>query len=463
MAIQVVNPASETVVGNYREMSHQEVENIISDMYDTQQEWARTSFEERGNVMRQAGRLLKQDDEDYARIITEEMGKPITQAIGEIHKCANLCFYYADTAADYLQDQPIETEHYRSYRCFEPLGIIFAIMPWNFPFWQALRFIVPNVMGGNAALLKHAPNSTAAALALEKLFVQAGFPQNIFRSLVIDVEECSTVIAHRHIKGVTITGSEGAGAAVATEAGKALKKVVLELGGSDPYVVLDDADIDLAVDQCVRSRLNNAGQICISAKRMIVVDEVYEHFVDKLKKAIPEHFACGDPRNPETTMGPMARKDLRDELHDKVKRSIENGARCVLGGEPLEGTGYFYPPTLLLDVGPGMPAYDEELFGPVVSVIKVADEAEAIQVANDTPYGLGGAVFTTDLARGERIARHEITTGTCTVNQKVDSDQRLPFGGTKRSGFGRELAAEGIREFMNIKTIVVNRPAAQDG
>ena len=455
MTINVINPTTEEMIGCYEEMPQSELSDIITDMAAEQKIWAKQSFAHRKNLMLNAGRILQENAEKYAMIITEEMGKPITQAIAEIHKCAELCKFYANEAENYLKPQYITTDNSKSYRCFQPIGIIFAIMPWNFPFWQALRFMVPNLMGGNATLLKHAPNSTGAALAIEKILVEAGFPPALFRSIVIDVDLCSYVIQHPEVKGVTITGSEKAGSIVASQAGAALKKVVLELGGSDPYLILEDADIGLAVEQCVKSRLSNAGQICISAKRLIVVGSIYDELVIRLKQEIQSNYTCGDPTNLNTTMGPMARKDLMNELHAKVEKTIQAGAECIFGGKPLEGKGFYYPPTLLLNIQKGMPAYDQELFGPVVCVIKVKDEQEAIEVANDSPFGLGGAVFTQDVARGEHIARDEIMAGTCNVNKFVGSDQRLPFGGTKNSGFGRELASEGIHEFMNVKTVVI--------
>ncbi len=455
MVIEVINPATEEVAGRYEKMNKSDVEKLIKDMSAEQKKWALTSFEHRKALMLKAGAELRDNKHKYGMIITQEMGKPITQAMGEIEKCAGLCEYYANTAEAYLKPQPIETENTKSYRCFKPMGIIYAIMPWNFPFWQALRFIVPNLMAGNAALLKHASSSIGAALALEKIFHQVDFPKNIFRSLVIDVELSPYIIEHAEIRGVTLTGSERAGSTVAAQAGKALKKVIMELGGSDPYLILEDANIDYAVQQCATSRLSNAGQICISAKRLIVVESVYDEFVEKLKTQIQDNFKCGDPTDPKTTMGPMAREDLLKELHDKVQKTIDAGAECVFGGKRLEGKGFFYPPTLLLNVRKGMTAYHEELFGPVVCVIKVKNEAEAIEVANDSPYGLGAAVFTSDIEKGERIARDEIVAGTCNVNKLVGSDQRLPFGGTKLSGFGRELASEGLHEFCNVKTVVV--------
>jgi succinate-semialdehyde dehydrogenase/glutarate-semialdehyde dehydrogenase len=455
MAIEVINPATEEVDGRYEEMSKSELEQLITDMAAEQKKWALTSFAHRKALMLKAGAEFRNNKNKYGMIITQEMGKPITQAEAEIEKCASLCDYYANTAEDYLKPQPIETENTKSYRCFKPTGIIYAIMPWNFPFWQALRCIVPNLMAGNAPLLKHAPNSTGAALAMEKVFQQVGFPKNIFRSLVIDIDLSPYVVEHPEVKGVTLTGSERAGATVASQSGKALKKVVMELGGSDPYLILEDADVDYAVQQCAKSRLSNAGQICISAKRLIVVEKIYDEFVEKLKKQILDNFKCGDPTDPNTTMGPMAREDLMQELHGKVQKTIDAGAECAFGGKPIEGKGFFYPPTLLLNVKKGMCAYHEELFGPVVCVLKVKDEAEAIQVANDSPYGLGAAVFTSDLKKGERIARDEIVAGTCNVNKLVGSDQRLPFGGTKLSGFGRELASEGLHEFSNVKTVIV--------
>lgn len=454
MSIDVINPATGELLQSYTEIPQQQVGQIIEEMESVRQQWLHTSFTERSKLMHQAAQVIRNNIERYATIITQEMGKPITQAKAEMEKCIWLCEYYADNTETHLKPEIIKTEKRKSYKCFEPLGIIFAIMPWNFPFWQVLRFAVPNLMGGNAGLLKHAPNSTGAALAIEEIFEQAGFPKGLFRSLVVDVDVCPFIIEHPLVAGVTLTGSGKAGQIVGAQAAQALKKAVLELGGSDPYLVLEDADLDLAAEQCAISRMSNAGQICISAKRIIVVDAVREAFTEKLLAQVKK-YQCGDPMQPETTLGPMAREDLRAQLHDQVQRSIASGVQCVMGGQLPNGKGYFYPTTVFVDVKKGMPAYDEELFGPVVCVIYAKDEAEAIAIANDSPFGLAGAVFTQDLERGEHIARDLIRTGTCNVNALVSSDPRLPFGGIKQSGYGRELAAEGVHEFMNIKTVTV--------
>lgn len=454
--IIAINPTTEESCGRYTLMNQNEVASILQSMSEAQVKWAKSDFQTRQKLFNTLARLLNEGKEQFAGIITDEMGKPISQAIAEIEKCAKLCEYYAEMGEQFLAPQMIQTEFYRSYRCFEPLGIIFAIMPWNFPFWQVMRFAVPNLMAGNAGVLKHAPNSLGTALAIEKLFLDAGFPKNVFRSLIIDVDLAPFVIHHPKIAGATLTGSNRAGQSVAKEAGEALKKVVLELGGSDPYVILEDADLDRAAEECVRSRLSNCGQVCIAAKRIIVVDKIRKEFealvIEKSKK-----YVMGNPRDPEVNLGPMARKDLREKLHDQVQRSIASGARCALGGTLPDTKGYFYPATVLLDVTEKSPAFHEELFGPVVCIVPAQDEAEALALANKSEFGLAGAIFTRDLEKGERLAREHFDVGTCAVNSLVASDPRLPFGGIKQSGFGRELSVEGIHEFVNIKTIVVTK------
>ncbi|MCL9780290.1 NAD-dependent succinate-semialdehyde dehydrogenase [Vibrio sp. S4M6] len=453
--LDVINPSTGTQLNSYPIMSEEKVMSVIAEVGEAQKDWRESSWETRRKLILNVAALLRKDSQKYAEIITQEMGKPITQALREIEKCAFLCEYYAETAQGHLQPREIQAAHSKTYVSYQPLGVIFAIMPWNFPFWQVLRFAVPNIMGGNAALLKHAPNSTGAALAIEALFQEAGFPEHLFRSLVIDVDVVQAIIEHPLIQGVTLTGSGKAGAIVGAETATALKKVVLELGGSDPYVILKDADLDHAVSQCIESRLDNAGQVCISAKRLIVEEDIYDTFVEKVKAKVQE-YQCNDPMDPSTNIGPMAREDLMHELDNQVQRSISAGATCLLGGKPLQREGYFYQPTLLVDVKEGIPAYHEELFGPVVCVVKAKDEEDAIRISNDSVFGLAGAVFTQDLEKGERIAREKIQVGACAVNTKVASDPRLPFGGIKESGFGRELSAEGIHEFMNVKTVIVN-------
>lgn len=387
--------------------------------------------------------------------MTQEMGKPISAGRAEIEKCAWVCEHYAENAEGYLQARTVQTEMKKAMVCYQPLGVVFAIMPWNFPFWQVFRFAVPALMAGNAAILKHAPISTGTGNKIAELFIEAGFPEHLFQHFILDNDLAAKVISNEKIVAVTLTGSEKAGATVASNAAQHLKKAVLELGGSDPYVVLHDADLDLTAKAVVTSRLNNAGQVCIAAKRVIAVEPIYNPLVEKIKELMA-NYHMGDPLDEKTNMGPMARDDLRKALHEQVQRSVESGAKLIEGGEMPKRKGFYYPPTLLVDVKKGMAAFDEELFGPVIAITKAQDEADAIRLANETQYGLGAAVFTQDLARGEHIARYDIDAGACFVNAFVASDPRLPFGGIKRSGFGRELSREGILEFVNTKTIAIN-------
>jgi succinate-semialdehyde dehydrogenase/glutarate-semialdehyde dehydrogenase len=386
--------------------------------------------------------------------MAREMGKPIRQGRAEAVKCAHACEYYADHGGAFLEPDSIPTETSRSFVVYRPLGVVLAVMPWNFPFWQVFRCAAPSLLAGNSLLLKHASNVTGCALALQELFRDAGFPAGLFQCLLISSKRVASVIEHPLVRAVTLTGSTPAGRDVAATAGRHLKKSVLELGGSDPYVVLEDAAIPEAARSCAQSRLLNSGQSCIAAKRFIVVeavlDEFQRHFLSAMKDQV-----TGDPLDEKTTVGPLARHDLRDQLHDQVQRSLERGARLLLGGEIPPGKGAFYPPTILANVRPGMPAFDEETFGPVAALISAPDEAAALALANQSSFGLGAAVFTGDTGRGQRIATEELEAGSCFVNDFVKSDPRLPFGGIKESGYGRELSYFGIREFVNIKTIVV--------
>lgn len=453
-SFETINPATGNVIQRYPLMQDAAVEDILRRVHDTFHEWRKTPFAERAACMRRAAGVLRRNSDRYAAQMTEEMGKPIQQARGEVEKCAWVCEYYAENAEKFLAAQPVQTEASRSFVTFQPLGVVFAIMPWNFPLWQVFRFAAPNLMAGNAGVLKHSPNVTGCALSIETIFREAGFPENLFRTVIIDTDQASRVIENDYVQAVTLTGSVGAGRAVASEAGRALKKTVLELGGSDAYVVLQDADIEAAVKACVKGRLINSGQSCIAAKRFIVVEAVREQF-EQMALAEIEAAKMGDPTDESNTIGPMARSDLREQLHAQVEKSIAQGARCRLGGRLPDGAGFYYPPTFLTDVAPGMPAYHEELFGPVASLIPVADEAEALRVANGTRFGLGSAVFTRDIERGIRLATSEIHAGACFVNDFVSSDPRLPFGGIKNSGYGRELSPFGIHEFVNIKAVSV--------
>ncbi|WP_454783647.1 NAD-dependent succinate-semialdehyde dehydrogenase [Legionella sp. WA2024007413] len=455
MIIQTVNPATEQTLQSYNCLSEQEVTEKLNKAHEAYLEWKKTSFSKRKALMLRLAQLLKSKTEELAHLMSVEMGKPITAGIAEINKCAWLCEHYAEHAEEYLAEKVVQTDMKKSKVCHLPLGVVFAIMPWNFPFWQVFRFAVPTLMAGNVAVLKHAPISSGTGNKIEELFLEAGFPEYVFQHLIVDNDGAAKIIEHPAVIAVTLTGSGRAGSAVASHAGKFLKKAVLELGGSDPYIVLEDADLDLAARCIVNSRLSNSGQVCIAAKRIIVLKSVEEELVQKIIEHIST-FKMGDPLNSETKLGPLARSDLRENLHIQVEKSVKQGAKLLLGGIIPEGKGFYYPPTLLTNVTPGMPAFDEELFGPVIAIITVNNEKEAIEYANQSQYGLGAAVFTRNLERGEHIATYEIEAGACFVNAFVASDPRLPFGGIKESGFGRELSREGILEFVNTKTIAIS-------
>ncbi|MEO8084873.1 MAG: NAD-dependent succinate-semialdehyde dehydrogenase [Ardenticatenales bacterium] len=420
--------------------------------------WRDVPLSERCDHLRRLAAVLRDRAPQLAALMADEMGKPLAEGRAEIAKCALACDYYAANAAAFLAPEPVATEFAKSYVCYRPLGVLLAIMPWNFPFWQVVRFAAPAIVAGNTVLLKHAPNVPGCALALIDLFAAAGFPAGVFQAPLIDIdadpEIVPAIIAHPHVAGVTLTGSTRAGRAVAAIAGAHLKKTVLELGGSDPYVVLADADLDAAVAACVTGRMINGGQSCIAAKRLIVEAGVRQAFERRLGAALAD-VVMGDPRDPATTLGPLARHDLRDALHRQVVDSIAAGARLLLGGQVPDGPGAFYPPTLLTDVHPGMPAFDQEVFGPVAVLIEAAHARDAIALANASPYGLGAAVFTADAERGEAIAVGQLEAGAAFVNAFVRSDPRLPFGGVRDSGYGRELGRQGVMEWVNAKTVVV--------
>ncbi|MEM1220442.1 MAG: NAD-dependent succinate-semialdehyde dehydrogenase [Bacteroidota bacterium] len=452
MTIQSLNPSTGEVIKTYPTHSNSDLHTAIRQAQHCYTNWRKTDFADRGDRMRKAANILRERKEHYGRLATLEMGKPLQQSYAEIEKCAWVCEYYAEYASAFLAPESVETDASKSFVHYAPLGVVLAVMPWNFPYWQVFRFAAPALMAGNVGLLKHASNVPACALAIEEVFCDAGFPQGAFTTLMIGSDQVKSVIDHPAVKAATLTGSEPAGKAVASKAGQQIKKTVLELGGSDAYLILEDADLELAATVCAQSRLLNSGQSCIGAKRFIVLESVYNDFLEKFLHKMQD-AKLGDPFQEDTTVGPMARIDLRDELHDQVQKSIKAGAVCILGGEIPNGPGAFYPPTILTQVKPGMPAYEEELFGPVAAIIKVATEQEAIRIANDSSFGLGSAVFTRDVQRGERIAVEELEAGSSFVNGLVKSDPRLPFGGIKISGYGRELSHYGIREFTNIKTI----------
>jgi succinate-semialdehyde dehydrogenase/glutarate-semialdehyde dehydrogenase len=452
MDIESINPATGQHRQSFAEYPAEEVGRILGRCHEAWLGWREVALEKRAALMRRMATVLRDEKDRCAQLMAEEMGKPVSQGRAEMEKCAWVCEYYADHAAGYLADETVQSDAARSYVAFRPLGVILAVMPWNFPFWQVFRFAAPALMAGNVAVLKHSSNVPCCALAIEELFGRAGFPEDVFRTLLIGSGMVDGVIEQPLVRAVTLTGSEQAGRRVAAKAGEMLKKAVLELGGSDPFIVMPGADLAEAAETGARARCINSGQSCIAAKRFIVFDEIYDDFMEKFQKAMAAR-KIGDPLDDGTEIGPLARGDLREELHAQVRDSLRQGAELVLGGEPIKGAGYLYPPTILARVAPGMPAYGEELFGPVAAVIRVRNAEEALRVANDTPYGLGGSVWGDGREAVQLAAR--IEAGAVFVNGMVKSDPRLPFGGIKASGYGRELSGYGIREFVNIQTVWV--------
>ncbi len=448
---QSINPYTKAIIFEHTEHTVQEVENLISLTHNAFLKWKTFSFGQRGERFKKLAILLRENKETFATLITTEMGKIISESRAEIEKCAWLCEHYAEHAASMLQPEIFETDAGKSYLRFDPVGIIYGIMPWNFPFWQAFRAAVPTMMAGNTFILKHAPNVIGTAKAIEKLFLKAGFPKNTFTNLIIPVSLSEKVIAHPFVEGVTLTGSQKAGSIVAAQAGKYLKKSVLELGGSDPYIVLKDAEFNVSCKTGVCSRFLNAGQVCISAKRFIVEEAVINQFMEEQKRLL-ENMVLGDPMDEKTEMGPMARPDLLENIEKQVNQSVLMGAKILCGGKRRDDHSLFYEPTLIVNAKKGMPVFDEETFGPVSVVIPAKDAEDAIRIANDTPYGLGASLWTQNMELAEKLAG-EIEAGAVFINGMTKSDPRLPFGGTKRSGYGRELAYPGIREFVNQKTV----------
>jgi len=451
--IVTVNPATEAELERYPVMGDEEVDAVLAAVHERFAEWSRLPVDRRAGLLHALAEGLRHRLDELARLITEEMGKPIAEARAEVAKSATACDYYVDRAAEMLADQRAPSDVHGSFITFEALGTVLAIMPWNFPLWQVIRFAAPALMAGNTVVLKHAANTTGSALRLERLFREAGFPDSVLRTLVIRGDRVARVIGDPRVTAVTLTGSDATGSEVAAAAGRVLKKTVLELGGSDAFVVLEDADVTAAAAMAVRSRFQNCGQSCIAAKRLIVVEPVAERF-EQAVVAECKRLRVGDPTDSGTQMGPMARADLREELERQLSVSVQQGARVATGGRRPDRSGWFFPPTVLVGCTAGMAAVDEETFGPLAAVIRVADEERALRTANHSAYGLGGNVWTRDVPRGVRFARR-METGGVFVNGMTHSDPRLPFGGVKRSGYGRELHAFGIREFVNVKTIWV--------
>jgi len=453
MTMQSINPATGELNAEFETWNQDTLDEVVTQAGYGFADWSKlTPLEDRIALLRRLGDVLLEDQEPLAELMTLEMGKLYTEALAEVQKCATLCDYYADHAAEFLADEMIESDASKSYLAYLPLGVVLGVMPWNYPFWQVIRFAVPTITAGNIALLKHASNVPQCALALQEVFRKAGYPQGVFTTLMIGSDKVASVIRHPAVKAVSLTGSEAAGRKVAAVAGEQLKKTVLELGGSDAFIVLDSADLKAAVAGAVKGRFLNAGQSCIAAKRFIVDAALVETFTEQFKQTIEQGLLAGDPMKAETTLAPMARQDLLDELHQQVMKSVEMGAKIVTGGYQLDRPGAYYAPTILTNVSSGMPAFDEEFFGPVAIILKASEPAHALGLANGINYGLGGSIWSNDVATAETMARG-MESGATFINSPTFSDPRLPFGGVKNSGYGRELSAQGIREFTNIKTV----------
>ncbi|NEP00183.1 MAG: NAD-dependent succinate-semialdehyde dehydrogenase [Symploca sp. SIO2E9] len=452
MGIATVNPATGSEIKTFEPLSSTQVQDKIARSQQAFQQYRRTEISQRSKWLLAAAEILEHDKQKFGEIMTTEMGKTLKSAIAEAQKCAWVCRYYAEHAAEFLADLPASTDASQSFVRYQPLGIILAVMPWNFPFWQVFRFVAPALMAGNVGLLKHASNVPQCALAIEEIITQAGFPEGVFQTLLIGSSQVEAIVNDERVRAVTLTGSELAGAAIASSAGKQIKKAVLELGGSDPYIVLESADLEAAVDTAVVARLLNNGQSCIAAKRFILADAIADEFEQRLVEKF-KGLKIGDPMAEDTDVGPLATPSILQELDQLVQACIEKGAKVLSGGHPLsDHAGNFYPPTILTDIPPGTPAYKEEFFGPVALLFRVANLDQAIELANSTPFGLGASAWTTDTEQANRLIE-ELEAGAVFINGLVKSDPRLPFGGIKRSGYGRELGIQGIHEFVNIKTI----------
>ena len=459
MLIQSINPATEEVLATFEELGPKEVDRAIENASTAFHSWRTVPIAERSRRVRGLGSYLLEHKAKLAELVTAEMGKPIRQALGEIDKCAIGCEFYAENAERFLAPQEIEIDGASAYVKFDPIGIVLAIMPWNFPFWQVIRFAAPALMAGNVALLKPAPNVPQCALAIAEAFRSVGFPEHVFQTLLIDISPVERIIADSRVQAVTLTGSDRAGSKVAELSGRHIKKTVLELGGSDPFLVLSDADLVSAAKVGARARNQNAGQSCIAAKRFIVLASVADRFVELFVKEVAS-LKVGDPMDANCDVGPLAREDLLQKLEDQVQRSVQSGARVLLGGRRLNRKGYFYAPSVLTDLARDSALLGEEVFGPVAAIVRVRDISEALQVANATQFGLGATVWTGDASRAREIA-DQLEAGMVFINGMVASDPRLPFGGVKRSGYGRELSDFGIREFTNIKTVWIAESARE--
>jgi succinate-semialdehyde dehydrogenase/glutarate-semialdehyde dehydrogenase len=454
MAIASINPATGKKLKEFLAFTEKEVEERLKRAKEAFAHHRREPFAKRGQLMLAAASLLEQEKKELAQTITLEMGKLLGGAIGEVEKCVRGCRFYAENAERFLEDEPVQTDAARSFVRYEPLGAVLAIMPWNFPFWQVFRFAAPALMAGNVGLLKHAANVPQCALAIEKIFCRAGFDEGVFQTLLIEAEQVEKVIVDPRVKAVTLTGSERAGSAVASAAAREIKKTVLELGGSDAFIVMPSADFESALTTAIKARTINSGQSCIAAKRIFVADKIYDEFLRQFVEGM-RALKIGDPMDETTEIGPLATEQILNGVHDQVQKSVAAGGKLLTGGNRIHGPGFFYEPTVLADVPIKSPAYREEVFGPVASIFRVRDAADAIEIANDSPFGLGASAWTGDPTEKELFAS-ELDAGMVFINGMVASDPRLPFGGVKRSGFGRELGAQGIREFMNIKTIWIS-------
>ena len=460
MAISTVNPATGEEVKTFEELTEEQVDEKIQRAADTFREYRQTSLEERAEMLVRAAEILEDEAEHFGQLMTSEMGKTLAAATAEAQKCARGCRYYAENAARFLADEEAELDG-RAFVRYQPIGPILAVMPWNFPFWQVFRFAAPALMAGNVGLLKHASNVPQCALAIEDVIHRAGFPEGAFQTLLIGSGQVQAVIDDPRVRAVTLTGSEGAGRSVGAEAGEEIKPSVLELGGSDPFIVMPSADLEKAVSNAVTSRTLNNGQSCINAKRIIVHEEIADEFEQRFVESMAA-LKVGDPMQEDTDMGPLATPQILEDVDSQVRKTIEAGARVLTGGKPADGPGNFYPPTVITDISEGTPAYEEEIFGPVASLFRVGDIDEAIRVANDTTFGLGASAWSSDPAEQERFV-NEIEAGMVYVNRMTESTPEIPFGGVKNSGYGRELSHYGIREFTNIKTVWISEDTSESG